>query len=263
MFTFKLHHPRKVLAFGLLSLADLYLTWRLLQAEHGRVYESNPVASAWLESYGWFGLATFKALAMLMVVALAIIISRHRPRTASGILWFACTATAAVVIYSCILAGMFGVGPGRLQADEVQRAEEHGLWLDHKISKEREYMILMSQLAKDLIGQRCTLVEAVDRLVVCDKAQNQRWLGMLHQRYPDYSDKECLAIHLGYHTLVRLSENPARMERLARRLESDFRTGFGNVVQFELGKLEEESKTRKPQLSAIPHYMPLLGAAWR
>jgi hypothetical protein len=96
--------PCKLFVYALLSATDLLLTYRLVQHTGGVVYESNPIANAWLHSYGWMGLAVFKLAAILLVAGVAIYVSRHRPATAARLLSFACCAVAGVVLYSCWLA---------------------------------------------------------------------------------------------------------------------------------------------------------------
>ncbi len=103
-------HPGKLILFASLSAVDLYLTNRLLQQSGGCVYESNPIASAWLASYGWPGLIAFKAVSMFLVITACSFISISRPRMGGMVLSFACTALAAVVIYSCSLAGSSSQG---------------------------------------------------------------------------------------------------------------------------------------------------------
>ena len=97
--------------FGVLSLLDLFLTWRLLEHHEGLVYESNVVARWFLEGYGWLGLAALKVASVLVVVGLAAWVSRWRPRTGRWVLTFACSAVALVVVYSCLLAGFLRTGP--------------------------------------------------------------------------------------------------------------------------------------------------------
>src|SRR5262249_31133837 len=97
-------HLGKLSLFAILSVADLFMTWQLVQGNEGHVYESNPVADAWLSYFGWVGLSVYKALAMLLVAGSALYVSLHRPRVGGRILVFACSATAAVVFYSCYLA---------------------------------------------------------------------------------------------------------------------------------------------------------------
>lgn len=98
-------HPCKTLLFSFLSCADLYCTWRLIEGS-GHFYESNPVADAWLASYGWRGLAFFKFAAAILVVATSIFISLQKPRVGGRILAFACAALVIVVLYSCFLLGI-------------------------------------------------------------------------------------------------------------------------------------------------------------
>jgi hypothetical protein len=88
----------------LLSVADLGLTYALIQQGNGEVYESNPIAEAWLNSYGWTGLALFKLAIILVVAAVAVYVSLSRPRTGGHILTFACLAVALVVGYSVHLS---------------------------------------------------------------------------------------------------------------------------------------------------------------
>jgi hypothetical protein len=84
----------------MLSVADLALTYALIRDGDGQVYESNPIAEAWLSAYGWSGLVLFKLLIILIVAALAAVVSLSRPRTGGHILTFACLAVAVVVAYS-------------------------------------------------------------------------------------------------------------------------------------------------------------------
>lgn len=106
---FKTLHPVKMAAFTALSFADLYLTYLLIQKSDGVIYEGNPIAGAWLDSYGWPGLATFKIVAMMLVGCVATVVSVQRPETAGRLLAFACCAVGFVVIYSCWLAGSCGI----------------------------------------------------------------------------------------------------------------------------------------------------------
>lgn len=105
-------HPRKLALFAFLSLADLGLTLELIRRSNGRVYESNPIADAWLASYGSSGLALFKILAVLIVAVSAVLVSRHRPRVGARLLSLACGATGLVVAYSVLLLGENGRARG-------------------------------------------------------------------------------------------------------------------------------------------------------
>jgi hypothetical protein len=95
---------RKLLLLGLLSLADLCLTWWLLRQSGGHVYESNPLAAHCLERHGWAGLALFKAATVFLGGGLLVVVCGYRPHTGGRALTLACAAVAAVVVYSCWLA---------------------------------------------------------------------------------------------------------------------------------------------------------------
>jgi hypothetical protein len=105
----RIAHPGKLLAFVLLSLADLFLTWLLVSGSDGEVYESNPVAGFCLNLFGWLGLGVYKFLSVTLVSTLVLIISRSRPRAGGRILVFACVSLTAVVLYSCFLAWSIGL----------------------------------------------------------------------------------------------------------------------------------------------------------
>jgi hypothetical protein len=97
-------HPGKLLLFTSLSAADLCITGALLRDGGGSIYEGNPIANAWLYSYGWTGLVIFKVVAMAIVIATCAYISLSHPRAGGLVLAFACTIVAAVVLYSCTLS---------------------------------------------------------------------------------------------------------------------------------------------------------------
>jgi len=97
-------HPVRLTLYAVLSVADLGLTYVLIQRGNGEVYESNPIAEAWLSSYGWTGLALYKLVIILIVGAVSAFVSLSRPRTGGHILTFACLAVAGVVTYSIHLS---------------------------------------------------------------------------------------------------------------------------------------------------------------
>lgn len=95
---------RKVAFYGLglfvlLSLADFALTLALLLNKPG-AYEANPVAAAWLDKYGWRGLAGFKTLSVLVVAVALGMVSWRRPRLGAVCVVIACLALLAVAVYS-------------------------------------------------------------------------------------------------------------------------------------------------------------------
>lgn len=95
--------------FGLLSVTDLCLTWMLIRHSGGRVYESNPLAHAWLAGYGWHGLIGFKSATVLVFATVVLVLLRYRPRAGLALVTFACLAVGWVVLYSYrMLPRVFG-----------------------------------------------------------------------------------------------------------------------------------------------------------
>ena len=89
-----------LIVFGLLSLTDYAQTFALIEHGNGEVVESNPIASAWLERYGWPGLAVFKAGTVVVFAAAAVLVWRRRPHAGVGIAAVGCAALLAVTNYS-------------------------------------------------------------------------------------------------------------------------------------------------------------------
>jgi hypothetical protein len=106
----KILHPGRLFLYLALSVLDLCLTYRLLHVGGGHIYESNPIANAWLNRYGWLGLTGFKVASMILVASATVVVSLRHPRAGGGILTFACSAVAIVVLYSFSLVNYFGKG---------------------------------------------------------------------------------------------------------------------------------------------------------
>jgi Domain of unknown function (DUF5658) len=98
--------PGKLVLFAFLSVLDFGFTYRLLHASGGSIYEANPLANAWLQRFGWPGLALYKLLAVAAVAAAVLIIALRRPRLGSRLLNFACLTVSVVVVYSLSLSSM-------------------------------------------------------------------------------------------------------------------------------------------------------------
>ena|SRR5438270_673525 len=89
--------------FVALSIADLVLTWVLLQHTGGVVYESNPIANVFLSHYGWAGMVIFKLTDMLLVAWIVCLLGLFQPSAARRVLTIACTILACVALYSAYL----------------------------------------------------------------------------------------------------------------------------------------------------------------
>ena len=86
--------------FAALSLVDYTQTAALIRGSEGRVYEANPVASAWLEAYGWGGLAAFKVGACALFIGSVALLGRRRPRVGAVLAVVGCLTLLAVTCYS-------------------------------------------------------------------------------------------------------------------------------------------------------------------
>jgi hypothetical protein len=250
-------HPTKLVLFALLSVADLFMTWQLVQATDGKVYESNPVANAWLTSFGWVGLTIFKTLAMLLVALTAVYISFHRPKTGGRVLIFACTATFLVVAYSCYI-GLQEEPLNLTGTEDSFEAEQKGRILDKERARQRQYAKLLAQLSDALVARRLTLREAVDQLAQSEKARNPQWIAMFHRTYPGRSDAECLAINLIKHALSSVSNDPAARDRLASQLETEYQTTFGSEVILDLVSLTNDEMPPATRLPLTPGATPVV-----
>ncbi len=239
-------HPGWFLVFFLLGVADLGFTWKLIHGGHGHVYESNPVAGAWLESYGWTGLAVFKALAMLLVALSAVYVSWHRPRTARRILTLGCLVTAGVVIYSAFLLHSLDGHAAAGLDDEVRRTQRIARKLDRALQQERAYYSLVQRLGQDLMTGRSSLADAVQELAGSDKARDVRWLDRLRDCYPGRTDTECLALHLSFRTLRQAQETGAPWKPVAARLETDFEMNYGQPLRLSLADRSDRGTEPRP-----------------
>jgi hypothetical protein len=126
-----------LLAFLVLSLADLYLTWRLVHDGGERFRESNPVAAWWLAKYGWSGLTAFKLGAVALVGCLIGAIATRRPRTAEMTLVFGCGALSTVLLHSIFLCSS-----APAQADRPTDITDMSRWAD---ASENALFVLLGQ----------------------------------------------------------------------------------------------------------------------
>jgi len=97
---------RMALFMGLSAL-DLVLTWILLRHTGGVVYESNPIANAFLSQYGWAGMAIFKLTDMLLVTFIVCLLGLFHPGAARRVLSIASTILSVVALYSLYLVVQF------------------------------------------------------------------------------------------------------------------------------------------------------------
>ncbi|HEY3788128.1 MAG TPA: DUF5658 family protein [Urbifossiella sp.] len=92
-----------LLALGLyivLSVVDYIFTFALIQLSGGLAYESNPVAAAFLNHHGWYGLAAFKAAGVLVFVGTVGVLTIRRRWVGAAVATFGCAVLFSVVSYS-------------------------------------------------------------------------------------------------------------------------------------------------------------------
>jgi hypothetical protein len=219
---------RKLLLFVLLSLADLVITCSLIARGGGAIYETNPVANAWLDAYGWKGLALFKAGMVVVIVGIAVLVSVYRPQTSARLLGFACLTTFVVVVYSCYVARAAGVYSGEARADETQalKARLQRLEFDSAIRK-AHWQRMMHLCGKLTSGER-NLKQVVDELRRGPTGVADAWLALYRSRYPRLSDEQYLGIFLVQQArIINGYRGPAVLARISATLEDQFVEAFG------------------------------------
>jgi hypothetical protein len=240
----RLPHPGKYLLFALLSLADLVMTWALIRHGRGQFYESNPVAAWCLRCHGWTGLAGFKAVAVLLCVALTAAIALRRPRAAGGVLALACAVTAGVVLYACYLRLACAAPLTRLRT-----AEEHSARIDAGMAHIPGYRRSLTRLAGELSCGRRTLAEAVARLEPAARAI-PGLLSSLRTADGGRSARESLAVSLMCWSVLRAKAEPHSARQLARRLDADFQSAFGGPPPRRFGALLASLEAPRPARGA-------------
>jgi len=229
-------HPRKQLLFALLSAADFGLTWWLLSGAEGHAYEANPVAGWWLARFGWLGLACFKAAVVALVLALATLITRYRPRAAGRVLKLGCCCLAAVVLYSAALGGSALWGAGAEDADFAAIKADLDVHNRQRAAANRRrepFRTLVRQLREDLLAGRCSLREAADRLEARE-GHNPEILGCLAAFDRNLPLSQRFACLLVCNAVSSLGNDLEGARRLALRLEHQFQSGYGALPPRDL-----------------------------
>lgn len=90
-------------AFVVVSLMDLTLTWVILNVHFGR--EANPVARLVLETFGFHGLALYKAAIVLLVLLVCRELAGRSLRAGRRMSYAAISLSAIPVLWSLHLLG--------------------------------------------------------------------------------------------------------------------------------------------------------------
>jgi hypothetical protein len=241
-------HPSKQALFVLLSLADLALTCWLLERSGGHLYEANPVAHWWLARHGWAGLACFKAGVVLLVLGLAAVIARSRPRAAGRVLGLGCAGLTLVVLYSAALVRAAARSPAEREARVAREHEKYLGKLNRQAGRElrmhEAFRDLMAELCQELIAGRCTLRQAQQRLAASEKARDPAWLRGLAAAYPGRPPQELMAACIIAHVRA-LPDAPSVARRAALRLEREFGRTYGRPAPGDAGP-EGDATARRP-----------------
>jgi hypothetical protein len=219
--------------FGLLSVTDLLLTGWLLQRPEQSVYEANPLASGVLALWGWPGMVALKLAAVLVACGVGVFLYQRRPRAGLGVFVFGCVITGAVVLWSGCLALALETDPDGLSSSEDRRLREETEAIGRKQATLAEYQRCIGRIADDLIGARCGLKEAIDRLGATEQGQDRAWLRTVRDFYRNESDLECLAIHVARKTVGMLADREAdsfQVCEVSDRLAAEFQALFGRVL---------------------------------
>lgn len=92
-----------LLLFAGLSTVDYVQTYALIRHADATMYEANPVAAAWLDGYGWRGLAIFKAGSIALFIGATAILAYRRPRVGIAVIGAACLVLLLVTVRSRVL----------------------------------------------------------------------------------------------------------------------------------------------------------------
>lgn len=221
--------------FALLSLADLVLTWWLLNHAGSLVYESNPVAGWCLATAGWFGLVAFKVGLVALVLGLVALVGRSRPRIGRTVLTFGCAVLVLVVGYSSVLA-LHSRGWEDAEFAAVERfCAERDRHVAEDCRLRLAYSTFRDGLAQSLLAGRLTLPAGIAKLATSERLSDRAWLLGLPS-YEDCSYRECLARQLLASVSVAAFQmsNRARTQKVFRRLEAEYRAAFGRAAPADL-----------------------------
>jgi hypothetical protein len=217
--------------FVLLSVVDLALTRWLFGRSRSQVYEVNPIAKWFLDRHGWPGMACFKSALVVLVMGLCGIIFRYRPRAARGVLTFGCASLALVICYSLNLSRWEDAHTAGEEAAARQKEDEMNQHTLLVLNRQRAaMMVLLAEIRRDLLAERCTLRQAVDRLATLEEGKISDVLRVQIRPFDDRPTAEGIAAFIIGHVVNALKQDRRSASRVGRRLTSEFERTFGRAV---------------------------------
>ncbi len=213
-------------AFVGLSALDYCLTRLLIEQTEGLVYESNPLAAWMLEGYGWAGLAVYKMTCSAVVLMLAAIVSRFRPRAGRRLLAGSVAMLVLVTGYSLSLWAAPAWASDDLRSLYVLQAQTRALEKERR--EVRLYADMALGLSRELETGRMSLAEATARLErELTQLSEYDPLRYMRSRYQGLSDQACLSATLIRGVSASLHEDPAQCRPCLDRLQQEFEGRYG------------------------------------
>jgi hypothetical protein len=202
-------HPRRMwvpAVFLTLSLIDLCLTWLMLQGPDGGE-EANPIAAEVLARFGWLGLAVHKLACVGLILAIAGVVARRRPRLGRFVLRVGCLSVLAVVAYSLWLL----LEPRGLLSSQRQLvdAEQKRVKILHREVEQQRFRSHADRLTALLARAEITLPDAAADLVALVASCESNPFDFLEGIFDDLAGEPCLAAFLVYRVGQELSARPS------------------------------------------------------
>jgi hypothetical protein len=233
--------PSASALFLTLSLADLGLTWLMVEYLDG-ASEANPVAAGILDHFGWLGLALHKLGCVALVLGIAAIAVRYRPRMACLVMRVGCGSVLVVLGYSVwLLLNPQGLlrwngERGEAEKQEVALRRHHG---------ERDRFVQYAEhLVKRLAQANVTLPDATCSLHKFLGACQHDPLRFWPAFFGDLRGEACLAAYLVHQVGHEFADDPVgaqgRLQTLVREyahygvpLPEEARDSYHNIRGFK------------------------------
>jgi len=160
------------------------------------------------------------------VCAVALLVSRPRPRLGGAVLTFGCLALGLVVGYSGSLLRHVGDTRHGMNDEEWREHQRAELTIHHQTRLQVDYRATRDRLLAALVAEELTLPEAATQLAAHDRCQDPRWQRFVRQQFHGRPFEECVAAQLVREVLAERLADAGRVERL----RTEFQTSYGRPV---------------------------------